>query len=420
MQTYANVVSLAIPLFLVLIVIEYLISRYQGKNVLDSFDTISSLSSGITNVIKDVLGLAVVIISYTWMVDHLALFSIENSILIHVLAFIGLDFAGYWSHRFEHEINLLWNRHIIHHSSEEFNLACALRQSISSVLSIFFFLYIPMAIIGIPSEVIAIVAPIHLFAQFWYHTRLIDKMGFLEYIIVTPSHHRVHHAINDKYLDKNFSQIFIVWDNLFGTFQEEIKSEPPVYGVKKQVNTWNPILINFQHLTLMIKDFIHEASFVERLKILFGPTGYRSQKNIKERPIEYTEDAQSQIKYATTAPAMIKVWCWVQLFIHLFFMIMMFQSLSDYGFMYILFYGAFIYLGVFSYTSFMDGSKMAIYSEILRHILSITIVYLLESWFGSSIYLTSIVFVYLVFSTCITIFFINKITFPNERKFSTP
>ena len=215
MQTYAEVLTIAIPFFIVLLAIEYGVSKWKNVEVIRSFDTISSLSSGLTNTIKDVLGLAIVIISYSWMVEHMAIIEVKSSFALYFLTFVGLDFAGYWSHRFEHEINVFWNRHIIHHSSEEFNLACALRQNVSAIVSVFFFLLIPLAIIGIPAEVIAVVAPIHLFAQFWYHTRLINKMGFLEYIIVTPSHHRVHHAINDIYLDKNFGQIFIFWDKMF-------------------------------------------------------------------------------------------------------------------------------------------------------------------------------------------------------------
>jgi sterol desaturase/sphingolipid hydroxylase (fatty acid hydroxylase superfamily) len=118
-----------------------------------------------------------------------------------------VDFKGYWTHRWEHKINILWNRHVIHHSSEEFNLACGLRQTVSTVFDYFTFLLLPAAIVGVPVEVIAVVAPIHLFLQFWYHTRLIGKMGWLEHVIVTPSHHRVHHAVNKVYMDKNLGQI---------------------------------------------------------------------------------------------------------------------------------------------------------------------------------------------------------------------
>jgi len=204
MEQMAQVLTIAGPVFIALVLFEWLVAYYKGMKIAHSFDTISSLSSGVTNIIKDVLGIAVIIVSYSFMYEHFAIFELKAYWWVFVIAFVLDDFAGYWGHRFEHVINIFWNRHIIHHSSEEFNLACALRQDISAIVGIFFFLYIPMAIVGVPVEVIAIVKPIQLFAQFWYHTRLINKMWFLEHIIVTPSHHRVHHAINPEYIDKTF------------------------------------------------------------------------------------------------------------------------------------------------------------------------------------------------------------------------
>jgi sterol desaturase/sphingolipid hydroxylase (fatty acid hydroxylase superfamily) len=247
METYVDALKIGILFFTILILIELLVSWLLKKRVYQVMDTISGLSSGLTNNIKSIFKLTIIILSYSWMLEYLAIFELKATIWIYILAFLLIDFAEYWSHRWNHEINLFWNRHIIHHSSEEFNLAAALRQPISNFIAIYFFLYVPMAIIGVPSEVIAILAPIHLFAQFWYHTRLINRMGFLEYIIVTPSHHRVHHAINAEYIDKNYAAIFIFWDKWFGTFQAEKTDIPPVYGVKKPVETWNPIIINFIH-----------------------------------------------------------------------------------------------------------------------------------------------------------------------------
>lgn len=137
-----------------------------------------------------------------------------------------MDFAAYWNHRLNHKVNYFWNQHVIHHSSEEFNLACALRQPISTLIGYFPLFLIPAAIAGVQPEVINIIAPIHLFLQFWYHTRYIGKLGWIEYILVTPSQHRVHHAINKEYIDKNLSAIFCVWDRAFGTFQEELEHIP--------------------------------------------------------------------------------------------------------------------------------------------------------------------------------------------------
>ncbi len=231
METYGKILLIAMPAFLLLVLGETLYGAWKGKQTVRNLDMISSLSSGITNVTKDVLGLSIAIVSYGWLVDKLALVHVQNSILTYIIAFIALDFAGYWVHRLDHEYNFFWNAHIIHHSSEDFNLACALRQSISVVFRIFTIFLLPAALLGVPPMVVAVVAPLHLFAQFWYHTQHINRMGFLEKIIVTPSHHRVHHAINPEYLDKNYGQIFIFWDKWFGTYQEELADKPPVYGI---------------------------------------------------------------------------------------------------------------------------------------------------------------------------------------------
>ena len=300
MESYATILNYAILFFTVLIIIEFIASLLLKKNVNYSLDTISSLSSGMTNTLKDVLGLGIVILSYRWMYEF-AVFQIESTILLYIIGFILIDFSAYWSHRWNHEINIMWNRHIIHHSSEEFNLSAALRQSISGIVGVYFFLSIPMAIVGIPPGIIGIIAPLHLFAQFWYHTRLINKMGFLEKIIVTPSHHRVHHAINPQYLDKNYAAVFIIWDRLFGTFQEEIDAVPPVYGVKRPVNTWNPILINWMHAWQILKDAWYAQNWKDKFRIWFMPTGWRPADVAERFPIfYYKEDVYQQKKYRTS------------------------------------------------------------------------------------------------------------------------
>lgn len=365
METYANVVQYAIPVFLLLIALEAWIGARMGVVTNRAFDTISSLSSGLTNVMKDVLGLVVVIVSYDWLVQHLALWDPGKAWYVFVIAFVAKDFAGYWTHRLEHEINLFWNRHIIHHSSEEFNLSCALRQSISVFFSIFIFLYIPMAILGVSAEVVAIVAPLHLFAQFWYHTRLIGKMGWLEHVIVTPSHHRVHHAINDKYLDKNYSQIFIWWDKWFGTFQEELDDEPPVYGVKRQVATWNPIKINFQHLWLLVKDAVMTRSWWDKLTIWFKPTGYRPGDREVQDPIAYVKEVHKQVKYRTDAAPLVQMWAWIMLVLHLMAFLHLLQWIGDVPFGYLVTYAMMITISIYAYTSMMDGTGDSILASML-------------------------------------------------------
>ena len=383
MQEYARILNYAIPFFLILIALEYGASMLMHKQVNRLFDTISSLSSGITNVIKDVLGLSIVIISYGWLVNHLAIYHIQSTILTYVLAFIGIDFAGYWIHRWSHEINVFWNRHIIHHSSEEFNLSCALRQSVSEIFALFTFTYIPMAILGIPAQVVAVVAPIQLFAQFWYHTRLIHKMGWLEYILVTPSHHRVHHAINPEYMDKNYSQIFIIWDKLFGTFQPEKEEIPAVYGVTRAVHTWNPWIINYQHLWLLISDAWRTKSWLDKLKIWVMPTGWRPADVSTAFPVPYTKEIYLRNKYDTIASPLFKVWAVGQLLITLLLMMFLFNNIGTIPFSSVLLYGLFLFVNIFAYTSLMDGNLIGIVVEVFKFALGIIILYINDyQWFN--------------------------------------
>ncbi|MCB0577971.1 MAG: sterol desaturase family protein [Phaeodactylibacter sp.] len=409
MEAYASVLNYAIPFFMSLLLLEALAAWLKGEEVLRSMDTLSSLSSGLTNVIKDVLGLTVVVVSYGWFVDHVALLEIRPTWMAYTLAFIGLDFAGYWVHRLSHRVNIFWNRHIIHHSSEEYNLGCALRQSISGFISITVFFLVPIAFLGVPAEVVGVVAPLHLFAQYWYHTRLIGKMGFLEKIIVTPSHHRVHHAINPEYLDKNLSQIFIVWDKIFGTFQEELDEVPPVYGVTRPVRTWNPFLINFMHLWLLVKDAWRTKSWKDKLKIWFMPTGWRPADIAGKYPVPSIRNVYDFEKYAPTLSRKLQAWAWAQFVFTFMLMMYLFNNLADIGFQQALVYGAFLFLSIFSFTMLMDKNPHAWWVELSRSIAGLVLIYIQGDWFGlagawpAGIYLLT---AYFIFSPALTSAFV--------------
>lgn len=387
MEAYANVLLYAIPFFIGLVLFEILYGYFKKDQMHHPMDTISSLSSGLTNIIKDSLGLVIIIVSYPFLVNNLALFTIESSWLVYVLAFIAIDFASYWNHRLSHHVNFFWNQHVIHHSSEEFNLACALRQPISNILGYISLLLIPAAFIGIPSEVIALLLPIHLFAQFWYHTKHIGKLGWLEYILVTPSQHRVHHAINTTYLDKNLAAIFCVWDRIFGTFQEELAAEPPVYGVLKPANTWNPIIINFQHLWRLIQDAWRTKNWLDKLRIWFMPTGWRPKDVAAKFPIEIIDNPYTQVKYNTKPSKKLIVWSIMHLLVTTVLMLFMFYNYGNISFNNLLIYGALLFLGVYAYTSLMDKSKYTIIFEGIRAILGLGIIYTSSNWFGLNSYL---------------------------------
>jgi sterol desaturase/sphingolipid hydroxylase (fatty acid hydroxylase superfamily) len=415
METYGKILLIAMPIFLALVLFEKWYGWYKGKDTVRNMDMISSLASGVTNVTKDVLGLAITVIAYSWFVNHLALIQIKETWLTYLVAFIVLDFAGYWVHRWSHHINIFWNLHIVHHSSEEFNLACALRQSISNFVNIFTFLLIPAALLGVPANVIAVVAPLHLFAQFWYHTQHIGKMGFFEHIIVTPSHHRVHHAINKEYLDKNLSQIFIIWDKLFGTFQEELPDVPCVYGITRPVRTWNPVKINFQHLWLMMKDAWRTNSWKDKFTLWFKPTGYRPADVMEKYPVYKINDVYNFEKYYPKSSFALDAWCWVQLIALLSFISYLFGYIAPIDKLndgYIYYYGGFIFLFVYALAELMDRSRYAVIWETIKNIAGLSIIYATGDWFGSDIILFAsakyILIGYFLLSEIATVIFVLK------------
>lgn len=408
METYGKILLIAMPAFLGLVLFEKWWGWRKGNDTLRHMDMISSLSSGITNTTKDVLGLSIAIISYGWMVDHLAIVHVHSTILVYIIAFFALDLAGYIGHRIDHEYNFFWNAHIIHHSSEDFNLACALRQNISIIFRIFTVFLLPAALLGVPGKVVAVIAPLHLFAQFWYHTQHIGKMGFLEKIIVTPSHHRVHHAFNKEYLDKNYGQIFIFWDKMFGTFQEELPDVKPVYGITRPVQTWNPIKINFQHMWLMTRDAWKTKNIKDKFRIWFMPTGWRPDDVVEKYPVHKIEDVYNFEKYETQAGTGFVTWIWIQITVLLLLLSYFFAHLGQIKSPGIFVYGGFVFLYVYSFTELMDRNPNAWVWEFAKVVLGIGLIYYKGDWFGINQYYAYFNFIfvgYFLLSLAATVYF---------------
>ncbi len=409
METYGQILMIASPAFLVLVMAEKLYGWLYKKEPFRNMDMLSSLSSGYTNSIKDVLGIGVSIITYKWMVDHWAVFEIKSTPLVALIAFIVLDLAGYWGHRLNHQINFLWNQHLIHHSSEEFNLACALRQSISSLINFFTIFLLPAAILGVPAQIIAIIAPIHLFAQFWYHTVHIGKMGFLESFLVTPSHHRVHHAINPEYIDKNHGQIFIIWDKLFGTFQEELPNVPPVYGITVPVSTWNPIKINFQHIWLLMKDAWRTKNVGDKFKIWFKPTGWRPADVIEQYPLHNKiTNPYSFKKYNPLTTNSLIVWTWIQFLSTFGLLLFFYGNIAKLGIPNMFVYGGFLMLSIYAYSELMDRNSNAIWWELVKTVGGFALIFQMGNWFGGNQTQTLLVVAYLIMSFAGTAYFVMK------------
>jgi len=405
---YGIILMYIIPVFLLFVFLEKTYAWYFKKEPFKQMDLISSLSAGFSNAVKDALGIVFVIVSYGFMVSKLAVVEIKSTPLLYITGFIILDFYGYCTHRLAHSINFFWNKHAIHHSSEEFNLACALRQPVAQFVNLFTFILLPAAILGIPGQVIAVITPVHFFLQFWYHTVHIGKLGFLENIIVTPSHHRVHHAINPIYLDKNHSQIFIIWDKLFGTFQEELDEVPPVYGITRPMKTWNPIKINFKHLTLLIQDAIHTNSWKNKLLIWFKPTGWRPADVIEKYPVEKIENPYQYIKYQTSSSPVLMFWLWLQLTVTLVFMYHLFANLAEIGKPDIFIYGGFVILQIYAYTELMDASKEAFVWDLVKLLAGMVILIYFKGWFNATGIYVALVSGYLFLSSLVTYYFTSS------------
>lgn len=416
MEEYGKILVFVMPIFLILIIIEKIYGHYKGEDTAPNMDSVSSVSSGMVNSVKDVLGLTITLVSYDWIVSKIALFDLEASFSTYFIGFIAIDFYGYWSHRLSHQINFLWNKHAIHHSSEEFNLACALRQPVSSFVNLFTFLLIPAALLGVPSKVISITLPIHLFLQFWYHTKHIKKIGFFENILVSPSHHRVHHAINPEYMDKNHSQIFIIWDKLFGTFQAELETVPPVFGITRPARTWNPIRINFQHLWLLITDAWRSENWKDKFTIWFKPTGWRPENFEEKYPVTKITNVYDFEKYGVQHSKRLMYWSLFQAIITLLLISYMYNSIAIIGLPNVFIYGAFIFLTVYSYTELMDTRKISVFWESIRFAFGIGLIFYFGDWFGMDQlfpFASYVVAGYLILSLIVTIYFVS-INFEKE------
>ena len=403
MSIYITYLFYAIPIFAFLVFVEHLAAKIMGIKINRASDMLSSLSSGLTNTSKDAIKFGVVLIGYSSLVDNMTIYKVENLWIAIPIAFLVQDFSGYWLHRMNHRVNIFWNRHVIHHSSEEFNLSCGLRQSISVIFKFSAVLFIPAAIMGIDPMIFAVLGPIHLFMQFWYHTRLIGKMGVLEHIIVTPSHHRGQHAINPEYIDRNYGQILIIWDRMFGTFQKELSDVKPVYGVLRPVKTWNTILINFKHTYQLCKDAWRTKSYYDKLRIWFMPTGWRPNDMIEKFPIDYINNPDEQVKFDTNHSNLFLAWSWFQFSIALGLMLHMFSVIHNFqgelGYLYV----AIIFVHIFSFTSLLDGKWYSIFAEFIKAVIVIFVLNIQDyTWYDLNQNISYLIYFYLLLSISLT------------------
>jgi alkylglycerol monooxygenase len=277
------IITFAVPVFFILILIEYCYGRFVGKDTYRLNDTFTSISLGMISRYPTMLNLGVqsLIFVYVSKYFNVGLLSVKNP-LTWIIAFLLYDLSYYWMHRLHHEIKILWATHSVHHHGEDFNLATALRQTSTGWIWKWIF-YLPMILLGVPVEVFVTVAGINLVYQFWVHTEHIGHLGFLEKIFITPMNHGIHHAKNKEYIDANYGGVFIIWDRMFGTYTARMPEVDPVYGTVSALKSFNPIWANIQIYTTMIKDSIKTKKLSDKLKVFYSKTYWRPDDCIEEK-----------------------------------------------------------------------------------------------------------------------------------------
>jgi sterol desaturase/sphingolipid hydroxylase (fatty acid hydroxylase superfamily) len=264
-----NYIALAIPFFFLLIGIELWVARRRQRAVYRLTDALGDLGCGIFQQVAVLFFGGLLLAAYVWMYHHLRIVDLgRHAALGWIVAFVGVDFTYYWWHRASHRVGFLWAAHVVHHQSEDYNFAVALRQAVLSPITSLPF-SLPLAILGVPPLAYATAEALSTLYQFWIHTELVGKLGPLESVINTPSHHRVHHARNPRYLDRNYGAVLIIWDRLFGTYVPE--EERPTYGITKPLRSFNAIWAQVQPLVALASLAKGAPSLADRIRAWLAP-----------------------------------------------------------------------------------------------------------------------------------------------------
>jgi len=275
-------VILAVPIFVITVCVEAVWSRVGSGASYELRDSLASITMGTGNFILGFFVVFPFMYALYWFYQY-RVFEIGFEWWSFVLIFFAQDLAFYWLHRLSHEHRVWWAAHVNHHTSQHFNFSTALRQPWTDFPCLVWIVWIPLALIGFPPQLILFQIGANLVFQFWLHTELVDTLWRpIEYIFNTPSHHRVHHAINPRYLDRNHAGTLIIWDRMFGTFVAENKAEDPCrYGIVKQIDTFNPLRIAFHEWAAIFRDLAKPGPIKDKLRYLFGPPGWSPDGSTK-------------------------------------------------------------------------------------------------------------------------------------------
>ena len=403
MQSVGNIYALLTPIALVFVCIEVGINYYYKKGLIRFQELIANFGTAIANQTVNVLVAAgvYVVYGYLWenfrLIEHIPLTWYNFLFLL-----LGVDFIFYWVHRWGHHVNIMWAAHSPHHSAEEMNFAVALRASVTQRLFSFFFFW-PLTIIGFEPIDIYAMTGIHLFIAFLHHTELIPKLWrWVELVFTTPSHHRVHHGVNYAYLDKNFGEFLIIWDRLFGTFEEE--KEKVVYGMYNHPKTWNPIKINFHYYIVLWNQAKEAPYFWDKIRLWFMPLGWTPRgMEPKGMPEEIT--LHNQVKYSSKPFKNATLFVVVQLAFALWLMLLVIQDNPNMTTPMRWFGALILWHMIVNWSEILDARVRGVYSEWIRLILTGLFVYFLPIQYAWYVYF--IIAVYAIFTFMYSLYFLK-------------
>ena len=383
-QDSSPLITYAIPFFMLLVGIEFVYGLIKRENNYRINDALASMSLGLISRFIPLLGLGFQYVVYTYVAEEFNL-SLLNSTetWVWVTAFFMYDLCYYWMHRLHHEIKVFWATHVVHHHGEEFNLSTAMRQTSTGFLWKWIF-FLPIFLVGIPPNVFVTVAGINLIYQFWVHTEHIGRLGVLEYIFITPSNHRIHHAQNDDYLDANYGGVFIIWDRIFGTYIDERDDLKPVYGTVKPLKTFNPLWANIEVFYQMILDSYRTKKFKDKIRVWFSPPAWRPD-DVKEKYPVQKNDLDNFEKYDPEITTMEKVFAFFQFSMINGFTILMLFNVDKFTYQEMAGVAILVSTLAISNALLLDGKSYANNIEVMRACAVLLFIYL--GFFTNFVYL---------------------------------
>ncbi|MET0892793.1 MAG: sterol desaturase family protein [Pseudoxanthomonas sp.] len=378
-----KIMLFAIPGFFILMALELLAAWIMKRRVYRLNDAINSIGLGVLSQIVGVFAKVLTIGIYAWVVQRVALFDLPmDQAWVWISALVLYDFCYYWLHRMGHEVNVLWAAHVVHHQSERYNLSTALRQTGSGVLLGWVF-YLPMALLGYPVEVFAVVAVIDLLYQYWIHTELIGKLGWFDRVFASPSNHRAHHAVNDRYLDRNYGGIFIIWDRMFGSFVEEDDVDRPIYGTRAPLRSWNPLWANAEVYWAMAKDAWHARRWRDKLRVWVARPGWRPA-DVAERFPKAEFDLQ-RADYDPPVTRAMSVYCLLQFALVLGMGVHFLQVASTLSPLPVLAYLVFLVASLGVIGALLEGRRFAPWLEMPRLLVLTLVPVAAGQWLDGSV-----------------------------------